>query len=193
MQKTKRTISLMLAIALLFMAIMPITALAASKKAINKNDFVIKVGKTSVDLLSEDGYAIAKKAGKKYTLRDKTGYYGYEMRFEEASFYSYSIEKDDSLIMAVELNRKGDTARGVGVESTRKEVLSVYPKPLNTVEHEDSTTYFFGTRTPEDFWDDMGVYLNKKTLPLFIYKIGFVIDNASDKVLEVWYTTEFGE
>lgn len=166
------------------------TALAASP--LGKDDFEIKLGKTSINLLTNDTDSMLKATGKK--LQKKITYpenvYTEEywliakeatLYFDPYTYYPYGAS----------LTKKGVTARGIKIGSKESALLAAYPEPYY-VEIEGKYAYysFRIPNTPEHLTESDEANLDK-VRPEYYYEIFITINNKTNKVTGILYMTNF--
>ena len=192
--KQRRSVRVILmAIALFVAAMAPSAANAASKKAIQEKDFVITVGKTSINLLTDDPLALEKKLGKSFSRQSISEEPPiYPLETAAATFYTWTSDlKEASFITSATLKKKAKTARGIQIGSTKKALLNAYPSPIDSYENDkDHTIYVFGQSMKPEYWDELesGKHTDKR--PLYFYVLRIEVNKKSGRVTSIFYDNQ---
>lgn len=196
--RTKKALpAAILAAALCLAALLPSAASAASKKAIQESDFVIPVGKKSINLLTDTPLTLEKKLGKSFDIikneTEESLYFPLETT--SATFYTWTDKLEEAgFITHVLLKKKTKTARGIQIGSSKKTLLNAYPAPLSTHESDDAhTVYVFGLPTPSEYWKQLEAQPSStppEKHPLFYYVLRVEVNKKSGLVTSILYDNQ---
>lgn len=186
----KKCFSLALACALIVALAFSATAFAAPA-AISADDFMINVGKTSINLLTDSVDSILKASDKKmvYKESDDRNDLNYFIKAKEATFATH--KKDDVYASAAFLTSKGATSRGIKLGSTESALLKAYPATDDTWDSGKEMLYYYQAANAPDTLSAA----DKKNLdsirPNYYYKIIFTVNKKSKRVTDItfieWY------
>ena len=184
----KRILSAAMLLMLLFSLVCSPAAHAAPVTgAIGKSDFVIKVGSTSIDLLTTSISAIQTASGKSLAYKgdDSRNNFDYHIPAKEAAFYTNS--KTLSFPTGVDLTKSGSTARGIKIGSTEKQLLAAYQ--TNDIWDDGNTRYYYfqAPNAPSSLSSAVSKKL-KTERPVYFYKLIITVNKKAGKVTSILYT-----
>ena len=185
----KKVISAIIAFTLV-MALACTNALAVAP--LGMDDFTVKLGKTSIDFLTNDLDSMLKATGRK--LQKKVFYpegvytEEYWIKAKEATLY---FEPYTYFPYGASLTKKGVTARGIKIGSKESALLAAYPEPYYCDIDGKYTYYSFRVpNTPDRLTASDEVNLDK-VRPVYYYELLVGVNNKTGKVSGISFITNF--
>ena len=166
------------------------TALAASAPKISKDDFMMKIGRTKIDLLTDGIASIVKASVNKKLIQEDFGYDETEfvLSAKEAEFH---IPIDGDYCSCVDLLKKGVTSRGIRIGSKESALLKAYPEPDEKNATGKFTDYCFRMRgAPKELSAAVKKNLNN-VRPDYFYDLYFTVNDRTKKVVRILYLSPF--
>ena len=160
----------------------------AAPAALSKSDFILRVGKTDIDLLTASMQEICAASGKKLTYKkDNTrNRLDYRVSAKEATFLT--IGKDVSFPCGVDLAKNTKTARGIKVGSTEKQLLAAY-RPKEAVNAGSATYYYFRAPGATETLSASAIANLATARPDYFFMLIVVVGNKTKKVISISFTS----
>lgn len=156
------------------------------------NDFVVRTGKTDIDLLTDNAPAILKASGKKpikFVLQGPgEANIEYTINAREATFY---IPNGGDYADTVNLTKKGITARGVRIGSKESAFLDAYPTPYDSWTEDKSICYCFRVQDAPNALTKTEMANINEVRPAYFYELIVRVNAKTKKVTAIlfsqWY------